>query len=129
MFSLKATWEKLSRLIPSFKKQVKGDLEEAGRFYRRKLQLAVSIPYPPVSSPGKPPHKRTGVGQRSIRVDPGATTLQDGDVIISVGFDAAGIYMEWLDEGSVPFVAARPFILETYNTYYSDIHRIAKGGK
>lgn len=54
-------WRK-KRLEPLLRE----NLEEAGEFLENEVKQDVSTPYPPASSPGHPPHMRTGDYRQSI---------------------------------------------------------------
>lgn len=81
------------------------------------LKQSVDVPYPPASTPGQPPRRRTGVGQRAIRSTGVERGMSKQDIQNVVYFDSTGFYMEILDRGSNPRIAPRPFIYETYQLH------------
>ena len=68
------------------------------------VRAKVSIPYPPASSPGNPPHRRTGRLMRSIR-----SRIGDRGNNVVVEVVATAPYASYLQEGTRRMLA-RPFL-------------------
>jgi hypothetical protein len=81
--------------IDSVRDQFAQNITGAGELLRDKMKQAVDTPYPPPSSPGEPPHRRTGGLQQRITTE---TTI-DGDQIIN-RTGAPGMVAFWLETGT-----------------------------
>jgi len=80
--------------------------------------------YPSPSSPGEPPRKRTGWGQRHI-----VWEFDKKRIAGRVGIMKAGIYMIYLELGT-RHIAKRPWLVETLNKHKRMIGLLATtGGK
>lgn len=83
-------------------------------------QEAVSTPYPPASTPGEPPHKRTGEGQAGI-IAVTRPTSQVPEAYLTVRRSAK--HMLYLEVGT-RFVAARPWLKPTLIRYHRHLYNV-----
>ena len=79
-------------------------MSQASRHMVGVAQALVSTPFPPASSPGDPPHRRTGKLRSSIKYKKKRVGLYN----ITAG-DAKAFYAEDLEYGKIR-VAPRPFM-------------------
>ncbi len=94
-------------------------------------RVEVSDDYPPASDPWTPPHKRTGIGQRSIvtRIDP--TTTSAALVVLS-----RAKYMLYLELGTHR-ILPRPWLRPTIIRHHRELEllghttfaRVMRGGR
>ena len=84
--------------------QAKGRLQVGARTAREDLRRLVGTPYPPASTPGTPPHRRTGRLQRSV-----FSEVRERAKSISVYIGARAPYAGYLQRGTRR-MAARPFL-------------------
>ncbi len=81
-----------------------GAMADYGSELTKELRQSISTKYPPASSPGNPPHRRTGKLHASASTD---TNERGQTVITTVGTNAP--YAGFLEEGTSR-MAARPHI-------------------
>lgn len=79
-------------------------MARAGNLMENRVKRRVSTPYPPASSPGRPPHLRSGALMRSIRSQ---TVSGRGGVRLLL--TATVHYAGFLQRGTSR-MAARPFL-------------------
>lgn len=91
--------------------------EEVGIVISRHAKALVGVQYPPASSAGEPPRRRTGRLQRSITY----TTDRKGGVKVRIY--ATAPYGEWLETGTSR-MAARPWRKRSYRDTLAQIKRI-----
>jgi hypothetical protein len=85
-------------------------VNRTGLFYQTKVKEILNLAKsPPASSPGQPPHKRTGTLGRSFRTMP--TRKVGRRIILTLGTDV--VYARPLEYGTSR-MAARPFLGPTY---------------
>lgn len=92
--------------------------EECGRVIRDHARQLVGVQYPPASSPGSPPHRRTGRLQQSITYQAGKKSGQP-----SVRIYAGEPYGEYLETGT-RYMAARPWRKRSYRETVQQVKRI-----
>jgi HK97 gp10 family phage protein len=100
-------------LITHYKK----NLVKAGQYLQRKLRANLNTPYPPASSPGEMPHRRTGELRDSMDV----FTSSDG-LAVRVTTEHAG-YLEY----GTANMAARPFFQRTIDQEQKQVMKILRG--
>jgi hypothetical protein len=106
-----------------FKKKVDMTMDrrfdEAGRAIATHAKQLVGIQYPPASSPGEPPRRRTGRLQGSISHQvlkkPWGTSVQ-----VYAGVE----YGEYLDTGTRHGLAARPWTKRSYRESVQKVKKI-----
>lgn len=91
-------------------------MERAAIRVKRAIRAKINIPYPPASSPGDPPHRRTGTLRREIDYWVNRQTL-----IIKIGPSVDAAYGIGLEFGTVK-MEARPFINVTVKENISMIN-------
>lgn len=89
------------------------------KFTAQLCQEAVSVPYPPASQPGEPPHLRTGTGRDSIVARPDPTQANTSRLVVL----PQGWYMVLLEQGTER-IAARPWLVPTLVQYHGDIYNV-----
>ena len=88
--------------IAAVEEKLVENLAAAGEIVADYMRASVATPYPPSSSWGNPPHKRTGGLQSSI-----TSEVDAGDLTVAVG--APGMVAYWLETGTVK-MKPRPFV-------------------
>jgi hypothetical protein len=101
-------------LARAIRTHMKGNLDAAGKALVAEYRDILSDPYPPASSPGEPPHRRTGEGLGSIRHVP-------RDMGVDVVCDKK--YMSYLDSGTGR-IAPRPWKQLGFDRARDGIRRI-----
>jgi len=101
--------------INATQKALASGYKKAAKFLQKDLKVSVSTPYPPASSPGKPPHQRTGKLKNSITV----TGTKDGLTIRSVNY---GLF---LNEGTGT-ILPRPWVNKGITRNRAAITKIVK---
>lgn len=92
--------------------------EECGIVVSRHARQIVGIAYPPASSPGNPPHRRTGAFQQSITHE---TRKRSGQPAVRI---YAGVpYGEFLETGTSR-MAARPWRKPAYRQTVGQVKKI-----
>lgn len=103
MNTVRITWRG-PQLTAQLKAAVQEALDESIQRVVAEAKELVSEPYPPASSPGNPPHKRTGRGQEAI----GWTSLpRKLEAYLTVALE--GFHMVFLDLGT-RHIAPRPWV-------------------
>lgn len=103
-YSLKINW-KPEKVTEALVAGARKGLAMAAAEFQENLKTSISIPYPPASAPGEPPHKRTAQLRDSIATEED----NDGD-IQRVGTDVDyGRHLEWGMDPENPGLAPRPF--------------------
>lgn len=92
--------------------------EECGVVIARHARAIVGVAYPPASSPGNPPHRRTGRFQRSITYQVGRKSGQP-----KVRIFAGVKYGDYLNDGTSR-MAARPWRKRSYKETLQQVRRI-----
>lgn len=92
--------------------------EEVGIVVSRHAKALVGVAYPPASSPGSPPHRRTGDFQRSITYEVRKKSGQPAVRIYSTS-----PYGNFLNDGTSR-MAARPWRKPAYNQTVQQVKNI-----
>ena len=90
------------------KEAVQEGMEKSARKLRDLCRDAVSKPYPPASTPGEPPHLRTGTGRSSI-MHADSPRKQESYVFVT----DEGRHMIFLENGTAR-IAPRPWLKPTF---------------
>lgn len=92
--------------------------QECGIVVSRHAKQLVGVAYPPASSPGEPPHRRTGRLQQSITYD---VRRKSGQPAVRI---YAGVpYGEFLETGTSR-MAARPWRKRSYRETVQQVKKI-----
>jgi hypothetical protein len=97
----------IERALRAGDRRVKDSLGRYGDAILRDFRLSVSVPYPPPSAPGTPPHLRTGEYRLALAVKKRGTA-----VVLYARTNAANSLATWLEWGTHrngrPFMLPRP---------------------
>lgn len=92
--------------------------DEAGKAIVAHTRALVGIQYPPASSPGQPPHRRTGAFQRSVEY---TTRRRSGEPAVRIY--STSPYGDYLNDGTTR-MAARPWRQRAYRESVQRVTRI-----
>lgn len=95
---------KIGRLVKRERKAVSDGLDDVLTLMRREVRNKIGTPYPPASTAGNPPHKRTGYLRKNVKAK------RKGHKF----WMSVPQYGTWLDGGTTR-MDARPFIRVTIN--------------
>lgn len=99
-----ASWECLQRVVA---------------FYHTQLLHTLNTPYPPASTPGNPPHKRTGWLQKNVLY-----VLDKAKGLGKVGVTVNASYGAYLEFGTRK-MAARPWLVATLKRWLPQLRVLA----
>lgn len=122
-------FDKLHRVLDASFDGVDAELADLGREIVTDIKASISVPYPPASEPGQPPHMRTGNLRRSykFRVE-GARRKSRRDRTLTIESDPAIAkdYPLYLEFGTSR-MAARPHVRPAVARHTAEVTpRIAK---
>lgn len=106
MASYTVNWQG-PRVLEFFRGRMQARVRASADLVASHAQSLVSIPYPPASSPGNPPHRRTGLLRSSIRAEVVRGGFGFGRFYGRVIADVP--YASFLERGTRR-MAARPFL-------------------
>lgn len=84
-------------ILPVARREMANRLAAAAIFYIGQHQARLNRAFPPASRPGQYPAKRTGFGQKSVRMVPFQISEIERTLVIQVGYDALAPYMPRLE--------------------------------
>jgi len=106
------------KALHDLEKELQKNMEQAADYLAQKTQEAIATPYPPASSPGNPPHLRSGDLQRSVH-----------PVLMPNSFKVVADmpYALMLEFGTSK-MAARPFLRPTFEKEKDTVTKIMTEG-
>ena len=94
--SVRQTWH-IPRVAVAISRDVRAGMIKAGGFLEKKIKVSVSLPGPPASEAGEPPHKRSGQMRSNIGFD----VSPDGMVLLIGMKKGPAPYGKWHEFGYV----------------------------
>lgn len=95
-------------------------LEDCGRITKFHLKKVLNVPYPPASSPGEPPHRRTGTLRDAQDFKVNRTTLK-----LEIFTGETAPYWVFLEKGTA-IMDPRPFLRVTVKMLFKRYPKIIK---